>query len=376
MHRFDYIIVGAGLSGSTLLLTIFNSPLRAKKILLIDNHLYSTKQQRLWSFWTHKEHVLSPIITKRWNNISIAGDTGVSLYHLASNSLQLLQSSDLHRYVYQSYEKKKSVKVMNAEVKTVFSNFAHAGVQLNNNEQYIADYVFDSSSLGIPFMSNPPGVFGWTWDIHTRRDSFDSSSVTLFDFRCTPRDRFSFFYLLPQSPRHATITLSQFGYKSDMLSQSRSALNRYLSAVMHIRTFHVTDESFAFIPVAQSPQPRNPEHRIMPIGSRAGLVNSLTSYAAAAIINDCEQIVNALVTTGRPFFNGRPLGYSSLNRLMMKLTHTNPDAARRLFQAVFEKNPNADRVLSFINQEEPLHHYTDLLRRINPLPLVGALMGV
>lgn len=375
MRRFDYIIVGGGLSGITLLLHMLASPLRNKSIAIVEKEPRPLPYERIWTYWVERDHILSPAVTRRWKSLKIAGQEYETTRKLNTYTIEYIHSRDLFQYAKTVISKNKNVTVVRGDARAIYSHFARAGVTTKDGTTIEADWVFDSSSVQTPFMSDPFGIIGWTWEIRTAKSVFDPAAMTLFDFRNTP-EPFSFFYLLPFSDHKATLTLAQYGHRHEAVPDPQIYATEFLTRVLKAGSPHLSDISYGFIPLIGKPAARNTEHRIMPIGSTAGLVNPLTSYTMNAILADSERIVHALVTTGRPFHTGRPPGFGPVNAALKRIMQTDPGQARRIFLDLFRLNNEPDPVLSFISQEKPFMHYFDLVRKMNPVPIMKAMAGL
>jgi lycopene beta-cyclase len=75
MITYDYIITGLGCAGMSLLHYLLESPLKSKKILVIDSCSKNTND-RTWCYWAEKPLEIHPKSTPLifWNEINIINE--------------------------------------------------------------------------------------------------------------------------------------------------------------------------------------------------------------------------------------------------------------------------------------------------------------
>ncbi|MBI1862884.1 hypothetical protein HYS00_02075 [Candidatus Microgenomates bacterium] len=371
MNSFDIIIAGAGLAGTALTLELLNSPLRNNKILVVEQKQGVVPYDRTWSYWTVKKHQFSKAVQERYTSVTVASDEYRQTFNLRNAVLERISSQSLFFYAAKRIGAHKNVTVIHDRAESFYEDMDHAGVRLQKSGMFIAPWVFDSTSVNTTLPSNPFGVLGWTWTVRTKTNAFDTLAVTLFDFRNTP-DSFSFFYILPVNRKTALLTLTQYGYQNEAQGDAKQFAMRYLKTAQNLPGATLENGSYGFIPFLNHHHDRNPSSHIVPIGVKAGLMNSLSSYAFTEIMADTERMVEAMAQHKRPYYPRHHTHFPGINRAMRRLIRQNPQVAKKMFIDLFKLNSNTDEVLSFLSQDKPFMEYFPLVRHMNPFPLLAA----
>ena len=87
------------------------------------------------------------------------------------------------------------------------------------------------------------------WQIKTPEPTFDSQVATLMDFRTGQQHGTSFCYVLPLSDKEALIEYTLFTPTVLKDEQYDSELINYISNVLHLSNYEVTDTEFGVIPM-------------------------------------------------------------------------------------------------------------------------------
>ena len=75
MEHYDYIIAGGGAAGLSLALHLQLSPLRNRRILIIDKD-DDDQLQRNWGFWNREPTLFDHVAHHTWDQVDVIGKAG------------------------------------------------------------------------------------------------------------------------------------------------------------------------------------------------------------------------------------------------------------------------------------------------------------
>lgn len=379
MEEFDYIILGGGLSGTVLALTILNSPLKNKKILIIEKEKGKYPYQRQWSYWINHPHILSKIVQKSWKKFQVTGKNYSKTYSLNSYNFEFIDSKDLFNYSNNFFKKFPNLKIIQEDVKKIESEKGFAKVYFGESGIALGKFVFDSIIKIEEYKKSPRGVsqgIGWVIEAKNKK-AFDPNVLTLFDFRLHDKE-LGFYYILPFSKSKAVIVDTHFAAPNSKfnLKSSQANLEKYLKELLGIKKYKIISSSFNRIPLSTNIYKRKLQDNVMTIGLKGGMLKSTTSYALTNILEDSEKIVRSLLENGHPFYTNNNSGfYPLVDNMFLKLMTGNPGLIKRFYENIFSQEINFDLVFGFLNGKNKLAENYQLLKNIF-IPTLRALLNI
>lgn len=416
--RYDYIMVGGGAAGRSLALHMAQSPLAAKRILVIDPEPKTTND-RTWCFWAPDPTLYEPIVYRRWRSLDFISD-GLSLQlDISPYEYRVIRGIDFYRFTSEQLTR-CGVEFVQQRVDSISETGTTVHVTAGGRT-YHADWVFDSRWDAVPYRGGvggtgglgyslgarvgavdgtvtdsihnaargmPPAVapdpryhylqqhfLGWV--IRTGQPRFDPSRATLFDLR-TPQDGiFRFVYTLPFSDTEAMCEYTIFS--ADLLQphEYRDALSRYIETHVGIGRsgsdrYEIVEEEACVIPMTDEPFPRRGGSRIMRIGTRGGRVKASSGYAFLRIQRDSAAIVRSLLETEQPFHHRlAPRRYNTFDSMLLQILYRNGNLGKRVFTDLFRKNP-VQRIFRFLDEEGSITENIALMATVPWWPFIRA----
>src|SRR5205823_324122 len=110
--KYDIIIIGAGLSGLSLLVRLIESrKFEDQKILLLDK-AFKNKNDRTWCFWEKEEGYFENIVHHQWPHLQIKHPAGEINLDAVPYQYKMIRSIDFYKYCFSSIQSKKNVTVL------------------------------------------------------------------------------------------------------------------------------------------------------------------------------------------------------------------------------------------------------------------------
>ena len=122
-NHFDYIMLGAGLSGLMLAYRMSQDAFFKDKSVLILDKSDKTKNDRTWCFWSEDTREWDSIISKKWSKIrfkSTGFDAEIPLTNYTYNKIEGL---DFYQFLFEKLQSSKNIAAKIVESALVFLDY-------------------------------------------------------------------------------------------------------------------------------------------------------------------------------------------------------------------------------------------------------------
>lgn len=355
---YDYIIVGAGCAGLSLLMRLMEeSFFKEKKILVIDREK-KNKNDRTWCFWEKGLGLFEPIVHHQWQSINFYSASYSGNLPLDPYCYKMIRGIDFYEFVIQKASQFSNIEFLYTEVLSVTSYSKEAIVTLEN-ESIAASYIFNSilfekdnkpaSKHLYQLLQHFKGI-----TIKTEKPCFDPSVATLMDFRVSQQQGTAFFYLMPLTTTTALVEYTLFTEALLSAEAYETALKEYIHQFLGIDTYEVLHEEFGIIPMTNQRFPLQ-QNRVINMGVAGGQVKGSSGYAFQFIQKRTDAIVEGLMK-GKKDFNSISFQQKKGNlydAVLLHVLYHHKMPGHQIFAAIFSKN-KTERVLRFLDNESNL----------------------
>lgn len=376
MKKYDYIIAGGGLAGLSLAYYLSKSPLRDRSILIIDKDA-KTSNDRTWCFWEQGTGPFEPILFQVWDSVDFYSDTFSGALDLGAYRYKMLRGIDFYQHIAQTLAAFPNIERVEATINRI-ADTPQGGFVIADDQPYIADFVFDSTyplQLNLPQHHNLLQHFkGWV--IKTEKPCFTALQPRMMDFRIEQLGECRFMYILPFDAQTALVEYTLFS--PHLLSETDydNALRQYISQFLDTGAYQIQEIEFGVIPMSDEPTTENPSEHIVRIGTAGGYTKSSTGYTFQRTQRYTQQLVQALVTTGKPI---RPETWLNkafktlLDSVLLNVLTYHRHPAGDIFSRLYKRSP-ASRVLKFLDEDTTLIEDLQIAATVPLGPfLVGAV---
>ena len=371
---YDYIILGGGCAGLSLIMHILSSPhLAQKRILLIEKEV-KNKNDRTWCFWEKGDGFFENVVYRKWHHAWFHGEGYSSLKPLGPYAYKMIRGLDFYQHCYSSIEASGKVELLHEAVEGV--NNTESGVQvITANRKITATYAFNSIMPSQPVYPKKDLVLlqhfkGWI--IETPSAFFDTEKATLMDFRVNQDEGTTFVYVMPLSPSKALVEYTLFTPALLNDSQYEQALKNYVTDYLNLTDYVITEREFGIIPMTNHRFSRG-EGSIINIGTAGGQTKPSSGYTFRFIQKHVSAIVALLENEKHPleqpsWFKKRFMWFDSV--LLHILFHKKMTGSR-VFTLLFSRN-KIKTIFKFLdNDTNPLEEIV-LLNTLPQWPFMKA----
>lgn len=364
-HRsdFDYIIIGAGLSGLSLVLEILNSPVVASKSILILEKSLKNYPNRTWCFWEESGvNTFQHLVHCQWNKAEFILNDRTHVSELSPFNYKMIRSETFRDYAFKKIRNSSNVKLLEADIDSISRLDSKMEVQ-SSSGKFSADLVFDSR-FDINILNSYNGHVFYQqftgWFIETEKPVFDPEKARLMDFRASQRDEVAFFYVLPEAANKALVEFTLFTQKPRPQNYFKEALKTYISQNFNTG-YHIQNWEYGNIPMTDFPFYPN-KNGVIPIGTAGGCSKTSTGYTFTFIQKQVKNIVSSL-SEGKVYQMEDRGRFNLYDRILLNILNSYPEKGADIFFTMFEKNP-AEKVLRFLNNESTIPEEINLFSRM------------
>ncbi|MBN8823910.1 MULTISPECIES: lycopene cyclase family protein [unclassified Spirosoma] len=380
MKKYDFIIAGGGMAGLSLAYYLLQSPLRDRRILILDRD-QKNRNDRTWCFWEREpreplaartnqqldsRRPFESILFRTWKSISFHGTTYSGLLDMGRYRYKMLRGIDFYSFMEAELAKWPNVEQKQATIQRL-KDTPQGGFIIADDEPYIADYIFDSTfalKLDQPENHNLLQHFkGWV--IKTQSPCFDPQRPEIMDFRVEQHGDCRFLYVLPFDEHTALVEFTLFNDKLLTDAEYEADLRQYIDRYLPTGGYVICETEYGVIPMSDEPTQENPSEHVIRIGTAGGFTKPSTGYTFQRTQRYLQAIVKNLVETGKPnrrepWFKRRFKFYDSIFLNVLE-KHRYP--ADDIFTRIYTENPR--RVFKFLDEDT---HFLEELRLFATMP--------
>lgn len=368
MKSYDYIICGFGCAGISLVQHLINSPLRDKKILVIDADS-KTKNDRTWCYWANEPAPFHPKSAplQYWDTLQITKDNNTTYQSLESLKYYHIRSSDFYKEAFEAIQNFDNVTFLQDHVENIISvDSTNAQVKLRENGVFSCSKAFTSIPITKSHNENQIKQIFVGWELRSDEEVFDPTSATFMHFDTDSMQSNDFFYVLPFSKKHALIEFTTYTQDTCEEEVMENEISQYLQKFYPNQTFEITGKEKGSIPMSTfSLVPKNDHKSIVYLGTIGGCTKASTGFTFYNIQKHCKQIVENLALD-------KPILHSYINKsqrfgfydnILLNIIKKWPKELPELFYTMFSKN-KAPMILKFLNEETSFLEEVNILMRL------------
>lgn len=377
MHQrpdYDYIILGGGCAGLSLIMHILSSPqLSNKRILLIEKEV-KNKNDRTWCFWERGDGFFEEVVHRKWHHAWFHGEGYSSLKSLGPYAYKMIRGIDFYQHCYAAIQASGRVDLLHEAVIGV-NNLREGVIVDTPTRKVFGTYVFNSILSDQPTYKKEDLVLlqhfkGWI--IETPSAFFDTEKATLMDFRVNQDEGTTFVYVMPLSPTKALVEYTLFTPSLLKDDQYELALKKYVAEYLQLDDYTIVEREFGIIPMTNHRFSVG-EGAIINIGTAGGQTKPSSGYTFRFIQKHVAAVVALLEKGEHPvvknsWFQKRFMWFDSV--LLHILFHKKMTGSK-VFTLLFSRN-KIKTIFKFLdNDTNPLEEFV-LLNTLPQWPFMKA----
>lgn len=339
-QHFDFIILGAGVSGLMLADKLVQHYGNNKSILLIDKQIPSLNSKNI-CFWTESALGFDEIINKKWNNILYKDISTEQKKSCDKYSYYHLKGMDLYNLITKRIQNDGNVKILKANIDGVTDKTIKI-----QEKAYVSEFIFDSRFDSKKFIPGPKCfqtkqyILGWT--IKTDINCFAEDTVTFLDIHTT-KNGLEFFYILPFTKKTALVECVQY-FEGDL----GVSLQDYIEEKLKITSYNILEKEQGITTLTDCKFERIDSNGVIKIGTAGGQVKPSTGYSLIRIIEDTDKIVSSIEKHAK--FRNDNSFYKLCDSIFLYLMIYNHQFLIHMYKLMFIRF-SIDEVFRFLDQK-------------------------
>ena len=353
--QFDFIIVGAGLSGLHLSYCFLKDEYFKDYSFLIIDKEKSKKEDNYFSYWEIGDGKWDSILKNKWSKGDFFSKKGKVEMDFSDYSYKTLSSSKFKEYVKKKIKKKKKFKLSKDTVlktKEEKNNIVVVG----NKKNYNAKHVFDSRLSPILNKKIKKHTYlkqhflGWV--VKTNEKIFNKRSFVFMDYRIRDKNSTAFTYVLPFKKNEALIEHTYFSKNVQNHDVYEEYIKDYLNKYYGKSTYKLVKSEFGVIPMTTYPFHSDSTMNITKIGTAGGWVKPSTGYSFKNCEKYSEKILDN-IKNGKEFKISPKKRYLFLDKILLGVLSNYNYQGESIFHRMIKRNKTKN-VLRFLDEESTL----------------------
>lgn len=351
-NKYDYIILGSGLSGLLTAYRMMNDTwFNDKSILIIDKEI-KNQNDRTWCFWEVPNSEFDSILTKTWEKAFVGNKDFQQSFAMQPYLYKMIRSSDFYKLVFDTISSKSNFTIITDEIlswKTIEDSVEVQGKNQSYSSRFLLNSFFNLDPLlnqkKYPYLKQH--FIGWF--IKTKTEVFDDSEVKFMDFTIEQEGNTRFMYVLPTSKTEALFEYTLFSEELLEKSVYEKAIQNYLQN-LGINDYEIVEKENGNIPMTCFPFRKQNSERILFIGTAGGWTKASTGFTFFNSKKQSEKLIEFLKTNQNLTQFHQKNRYWFYDLILLEVLHQNNELGAQLFGTLFQKN-SIQTIFKFLNEE-------------------------
>jgi lycopene beta-cyclase len=373
--KYDYIIGGAGLSGLTLALKLYETGLLEKHTLLLIDPSDKSENDRTWSFWNEKLPELTYLpIKNSWDKAVIKSNTLNHTEDLLPYTYYNIEGIDYYNYVKNRLKDATNIEWLKD---TIIEDEPHkkevitASASIAYTHYFFKSHFFSDELSTLLSDKDKSDFFLWQhflgYKIRFKEDRFKPNQFTYMDMTIPQQQGgLSFMYVLPFSENTALVEYTLFSNKL----LERTAYEEML--LSYIKTefgddYEIEAEEYNKIPMSTKIK-IDRINNVIPIGTLGGVVKASTGYSFLRNLKHATHIVNQLKRGTDNFKYPISKRHQFYDKVLINVIASQKSEGLAVFNALYKNDLKL--LFKFLDEETTIWEDLKIMRSVPTWPFI------
>ena len=348
MNNYDFIIIGAGCSGFSLLYEMNKSNILKNKTCAVFDKRKNFSKDKIWSYWNTFEHSFSDCLLDQWDKVIVKGDKEIIL-DCKDFAYQSVDSEKFYNKILKNISENKNIKLfLDRGVDEINEENNQITIK-SNNEIFKANLVFDSSLKNNNTDDTKIYQHFYGCEINFKETANLSKHPILMDFNCNQGNWTHFFYTLPLGDNKIFIETTWISDQNNFAKeQYMHEINEYIQNNLNYKKEYTAGyNEMGSIPMFHFKDKANYQ-KVIKIGTAANLTRKSTGYTFLNIQKFTQEVVQKLIKNQIITNTRIQSKYNFLDKIFIKVLLEKKGNMHKIFLKLFKNNKTKD-IINFLS---------------------------
>ena len=348
MNNYDFIIIGAGCSGLSLLYEMNKSNVLKNKTCAVFDKRKNFSKDKIWSYWNIFEHSFSDCLLDQWDKVIVKGDKEIIL-DCKDFAYQSVDSEKFYNKILKNISENKNIKLfLDRGVDEINEENNQITIK-SNNEIFKANLVFDSSLKNNNTDDTKIYQHFYGCEINFKETANLSKHPILMDFNCNQGNWTHFFYTLPLGDNKIFIETTWISDQNNFAKeQYMHEINEYIQNNLNYKKEYTAGyNEMGSIPMFHFKDKANYQ-KVIKIGTAANLTRKSTGYTFLNIQKFTQELVQKLIKNQIITNTRIQSKYNFLDKIFIKVLLEKKGNMHKIFLKLFKNNKTKD-IINFLS---------------------------
>lgn len=378
MHtHYDYIILGAGLSGLTMALRMSGDPFfKNKTIAIIDKNL-SKGNDRTWCFWETQPDLYEELVSYKWHKILVKGNGLQDPIAIAPYSYKKVEGKDVYAFAKARLSLYSNITFIENNVVAITDKGTQAEVETTThlftaNQILNSIYkpaILDQQSQAVVLKQHFVG-----WFVKTKEPVFNPKVATYMDFSIPQMGNCRFMYVLPTSENEALLEYTLFSKNLLPKEEYEQAIKEYLTN-LGVTEYEITEREQGSIPMTTYDFTKHNTAHIIHIGTAGGWTKASTGYTFKHTLKKSQRLI-AFLKSGRSFKQYKLKNrWTFYDAVLLEVLASRNEKGAEIFTKMFKKG-EAAHIFRFLDEESSIWDELKVIWSAPKIPFIKAAIKI
>ena len=348
MNNYDFIIIGAGCSGLSLLYEMNKSNVLKNKTCAVFDKRKNFSKDKIWSYWNIFEHSFSDCLLDQWDKVIVKGDKEIIL-DCKDFAYQSVDSEKFYNKILKNISENKNIKLfLDRGVDEINEENNQITIK-SNNEIFKANLVFDSSLKNNNTDDTKIYQHFYGCEINFKETANLSKHPILMDFNCNQGNWTHFFYTLPLGDNKIFIETTWISDQNNFAKEQYiHEINEYIQNNLNYKKEYTAGyNEMGSIPMFHFKDNTNYQ-KVIKIGTAANLTRKSTGYTFLNIQKFTQELVQKLIKNQIITNTRIQSKYNFLDKIFIKVLLEKKGNMHKIFLKLFKNNKTKD-IINFLS---------------------------
>lgn len=350
--HFDYIIIGAGLSGYTTALRMTRDTYFKDKTIAIIDPNFSKENDRTWCFWETSPSLYEEIVSYRWDHILVKGNDLKVPIDITPYQYKKVEGKDLYAFAKAKLSTYSNITLIEDTVGVLDDIRTHVIVR-TQKDSYTATKILDSRYFSKILENQKQTVvlqqhfLGWF--VETKEAVFNPTVATYMDFSVPQNGNCRFMYVLPTSQNEALLEYTLFSKKLLPKEAYEEAIKEYLQN-LGVTDYTITAREKGSIPMTVFNFTQYNTQNILHIGTAGGWTKASTGYTFMHALKKSKKLITFLKSESSFLTYTLKNRWTFYDAVLLEVLSKHNDSGGEIFTRMFKKG-KAQHILRFLDED-------------------------